>query len=696
MSSSRTINIVIVMLITFSTSTFGNRVGYGAPPPPMKLAPVASFNYAPAAPVVNQAVQFTDTSTNFPTSWFWSFGDGLVSRFRDPSHRYMAAGSYTVALTAISSKGVNTMTRILVVNGSGPVASFRLTPESPLAGQTVNFTDSSTNDPTTWSWNFGDGGTSLVRNPEHIYTQGGAFTITLVVANGTGSGTFSRTLTVRAAAPVAKFNFAPSDPAPGQPVTFTDGSSGSPTSWSWNFGDGGISSNQNPTHTYAAIGNYNVKLVATNAGGSNTISKTVTVAATGPAFTLTQSISDQAQETTLAFSGLGMITGTFESQTFFPPGKVADYTGFQYLRDNDPDRMGHNTSFLTRVAYNVIYVLNDTQFEQLKTLAVAQQTNIDAYGTKRFPLMKAFRRQLDGEIPIGATGLNLNAVRKASRELYLIDGQISYDRAVLYASILNSLNPTQMAYLTAMKGKGWNSWPEVTKEMVDSRMKSLPQGTAVAVMTYAGDLFSWYAGSIDADVYFCPERHGTYFGSFYIKDAPAIGHEGYSINEQLTATAGSALCDSSKGYVSANQAVIVSNLVETQRQNLYGSPVASIVSVRTEIATLLRSLLIMADTAGDVRKRVLALSETYGDLDGTNNYHYATAFAQIRSTLTSDQKARLLALRKSIMSGTYADGTAFDFTICTTPYLYSSPITNQSQLAGYIGNTDWLFFEPQQ
>ena len=42
-------------------------------------------------------------------------------------------------------------------------------------------------------------------------------------------------------------------------------------------------------------------------------------------------------------------------------------------------------------------------------------------------------------------------------------------------------------------------------------------------MTYAGDLFSWYAGSLEADVYFCPERQGTYYGGFYIKDAPAIG-----------------------------------------------------------------------------------------------------------------------------------------------------------------------------
>jgi len=108
------------------------------------------------------------------------------------------------------------------------------------------------------------------------------------------------------------------------------------------------------------------------------------------------------------------------------------------------------------------------------------------------------------------------------------------------------MDANQIAYLDAMKGKGWASWPDITNEQVKSKMAGLPQGTAVAVMTYAGDLFSWYAGSVEADVYFCPERQGTYYGGFYIKDAPAIGHEGYSIDEQLTATAGSALCDSSK------------------------------------------------------------------------------------------------------------------------------------------------------
>jgi hypothetical protein len=417
---------------------------------------------------------------------------------------------------------------------------------------------------------------------------------------------------------------------------------------------------------------------------------------TGPAsrFNLEQSISDGAQRTTLAFSGLAMMTGNLEAQSFFPPGKVADYTGFQYLRDNDPDDMGHNTSFLTRVANNVIYILNDSQLARLKALASAQVEQIDLYGYKRFPLMKAFRRVLDGDIPRGSTGLNLNAVKRASRELYLLDGQISFDRAVLYAEIIRSLDSKQKAYLDSMKGKGWSSWPDVTSEQIRSKMTGLPQGTSVAVMTYASDLFSWYAGSLDADVYFCPERHGTYFGGFYIKDAPAVGHEGYSIDEQLTATAGAALCDSSRGYVTPSQAALMSSLVATQRNNLYAAPGSNIVTARTQIATLLRGFLTATTSTEAVRSQVLALSGTYGDLDGENNYHYATVFAQVYESLTSDQRSRLAELRKSIMSGTYPDGTRFDFSVCTTPFLYSAIITDRRVLAPYVDDTDYLFFEP--
>lgn len=417
-----------------------------------------------------------------------------------------------------------------------------------------------------------------------------------------------------------------------------------------------------------------------------------TVQNSNDAFNMSQTISDEAQRNTLAFSAFAMMTGNLQSQTFFPPGKVADYTGFQYLRDNDADDMGHNTSFLTRVSYNMIYMLTDAQFAQLKVLATAQMSQIDQYGYMRFPLMKAFRRMLSNEIPAGSSGLNLNSVKKASREMYIIDGQISFDRAVLYSNILNSLSADQQAYIKAMMGNGWGSWPEITNDQIKSKMSTLTQGTAVAVMTYAGDLFSWYAGSVDADVYFCPERHGTYFGSFYMKDAPAIGHEGYGIDEQMTAVVGSMLVDASQGYVTASQATLMSSLVETQRNNLYAGT-SSIVSVRAQIATLLRKLLFsMADSAA-IRTQVLSLSSTYGELDGENNYHYASVISNVYNTMSSEQKTRIDSVRHKIMSGTYSDGTPFDFYLCNTYYLYSNPVT-ADQLSPYISNTDYLFFEP--
>ena len=436
-------------------------------------------------------------------------------------------------------------------------------------------------------------------------------------------------------------------------------------------------------------------LAACGGGGSSEPTSAAPRASTvngtpAPTMNMAQTISDGAQSTTMAFSGVALMTGNLAAQSFFPPGKVADYTGFQYLRDNDPDNMGHNTSFLTRVANNVIYILNADQLAQLSALAAAQQSRVDSYGYQRYPMMQAFRRLIDGNIPSGSAGLNLNAVKAASRALYLIDGQISFDRAVLYASVINSLDATQLAYLAAMKGKGWSSWPDITDAQIASKVSGLAQGSKVAVMTYASDIYSWYAGSLEADIYFCPERHGTYYGGFYIKDAPAVGHEGYSINEQMTATAGAALIDTSKGYVTQSQATTMYSLVATQKDNL-----TSIVSTRTQIATLLRSLLNASTSADTVKTQILSLSGIYGELDGANNYAYATTFAQVYQTLSADQKTALAALRKSMVSGTYADGTAFDFSLASTPFLYSN-VLSDAQIAPYISDaaSSALFFEP--
>jgi hypothetical protein len=368
-------------------------------------------------------------------------------------------------------------------------------------------------------------------------------------------------------------------------------------------------------------------------------------------FTMAQTLSDGAQLTTLAFDGLAFLTGNPGSDSFFPPGKVADFWGFQYLRDNDPSGMGHNTDFLTRASLNMFSILDASQNAQLITLAKGQVTAINDYGYKRFVLMSAFRRQLSGSLPSGTTGLSQSAVKSFSADLYQLDGEISYQRALVMGSILSNLNTAQKTYLAGMVGKGMTSWPVVAEP---DELRGLSHDEKVAVMTYAGDLFSWYAGSLEADVYFCPERQGTYFGSFYMKDAPAVGNPGYSIGTNITADYGNAFIKT----LSASQAPTITNLVTTQKASLLG-----IVDVRTAISTELRKA--MSGVTPD-QATVLALMRTYGELDGEIIYQYATAFSTVNSSLTSAQSASLTAMRQTLLGS---------LSLPSSAYLYATPIT---------------------
>ena len=629
-------------------------------------------------------------------------------------------GNYLASLVVSDGKLSSPPSKVSVTvsaANAAPVANAGA-PQGVLTGTRVTLNGAASSDANgdklSYAWNLNSRPTASVAalsnastvSPSFVADVAGNYVATLVVNDGkVNSATSSTTVTAASAnvAPVAMAGAAQSV-ALGALVTL-DGSASSDANgdalrYAWTLTSKPTSStatltaasSAKPTFKPDVAGNYVASLIVNDGKLSSAVSTvTVTASATQTAkMNMAQTISDGAQGTTMAFSGLALMTGNLDAQSFFPPGKVADYTGFQYLRDNDPDNMGHNTSFLTRVANNVIYILNDSQLAQLSALAATQQSQIDLYGYKRFPLMQAFRRLIDGNVPAGSSGLNLNAVKKASRELYLIDGQISYDRAVLYANVINSLSATQKAALDAMKGKGWSSWPDISDAQIASKTAALAQGSKVAVMTYASDIYSWYAGTLEADIYFCPERHGTYYGGFYIKDAPAVGHEGYSIDEQMTATAGAALIDATKGYVTPAQASTMYALVATQKDNLN-----SIVRTRTQIATLLRSLLVSQANAASVKTQVLALSASYGEIDGANNHLYATTFSSVYKTLGADQKTKLAALRKTMMSGKYADGTVFDFSVASTPFLYSA-VLGEAQVAPYISDavSSTLFFEP--
>jgi PKD repeat protein len=143
----------------------------------------------------------------------------------------------------------------------------------------VSFTDTSTGAPTSWAWTFGDGGTSTSQNPTHTYNAAGSYTATLNATNAGGTNSATKTISVSAApvAPTAAFTASPTTGSAPLLVSFTDTSTGLPTSWAWDFGDSGTSTSQNPTHTFSANGVYTVQLTATNAEGSTSTTHAITV-----------------------------------------------------------------------------------------------------------------------------------------------------------------------------------------------------------------------------------------------------------------------------------------------------------------------------------------------------------------------------------------------------------------------------------
>ncbi|AKB32822.1 cell surface protein [Methanosarcina siciliae HI350] len=376
--------------------------------------PTADFSATPTSGDSPLTVQFTDESTGSPTSWAWDFdNDGTVdSTDQNPSHEYTVEGTYTVTLTATNAYGNDTETKtgyILVTNLTNPnrftnpgfetgdftgwttgsttsistskihsgaygthldmsgtqdtnfvqqsvdltnvasfsfwgygesttrtyyvyiddvlvaqpaatpnvwtqytiptnysgvhtvavkwigsysfgadiddfsmncvYANFTATPTLGIAPLTVQFTDKSSGSPISWSWDFGDGDdtNSTVQNPVHVYAEPGLYNVILTTTYVSGNSySEEKTDYINVTSggsggdvPVAAFTADPISGTVPLTVQFTDNSTGSPTSWFWDFGDGATSNESSPIHTYSAAGNYTVNLTVENTAGTD-------------------------------------------------------------------------------------------------------------------------------------------------------------------------------------------------------------------------------------------------------------------------------------------------------------------------------------------------------------------------------------------------------------------------------------------
>jgi PKD repeat protein len=264
------------------TKTFYITVNQGA------IAPEAEFMADQTVVSEGSQVSFTDLSTNNPTNWVWSFPGGTpgVSTDQHPVITYNVAGTYDVTLVASNSAGNDTETKTFYITvnaaGAAPEADFVADQTILTEGGQVNFTDLSTNNPTGWVWSFPGGmpGSSTDQNPMVTYNTAGTYDVTLVASNSAGNDTETKTLyiTVNNAqtAPEADFMANQTVVTEGDQVSFTDLSTNNPNNWVWSFPGGtpGVSTDQNPVITYNSAGTYDVTLVASNAIGNDTETKT--------------------------------------------------------------------------------------------------------------------------------------------------------------------------------------------------------------------------------------------------------------------------------------------------------------------------------------------------------------------------------------------------------------------------------------
>ena len=259
------------------------------------LIPEADFSSSATTIYAEETVDFTDLSTNNPTSWNWDFpgGNPSASALQNPVVMYPTPGVYDVSLTVTNTFGFSTEIKtayITVLEIPLPEADFSSSATTIYAEETVDFTDLSTNNPTSWNWDFpgGNPSASALQNPVVMYPTPGVYDVSLTVTNTFGSSTEIKTayITVLSQAVIAAdFTSDVTQIETGDIVHFYDQSTGNPTFWEWEFNGGAPSVNyqQNPVVIFNTPGEFDIKLTVSGLNGESTILKEKYITVTSPA-----------------------------------------------------------------------------------------------------------------------------------------------------------------------------------------------------------------------------------------------------------------------------------------------------------------------------------------------------------------------------------------------------------------------------
>ena len=351
-----------------------------------------------------------------------------------------------------------------------------------------------------------------------------------------------------------------------------------------------------------------------------------------PKYSIEQATSDNAQLNTISFAAMSFMSSDLCEISFLPPGKHASFFGFQYLRDVVGGRAGHEQNFVPRVANNMLYILNSKQKAILLEMAKKQQDKIQEFALMRFPILMAIEKFANNDLPNGKKQLKKRAIVKQSGDLYALDGELSYERAIGFAKVINSLTQKQKRYLDKFKNKDFSSWPK-RKDQLNKR--EYDHEVHVSLMTYSSELFSWYLGDVKKDTYFTPERTASYFGSYWTKAAPmkAVKRDNYRISTSLTSDSGTNFLQSLDNDMQSK----ITDLVQEQKRHLN-----QMVTLRKNIANQTREIY---NGKKDNLEMIVNLSREFGELDGKITYMYANTFRDIKNNLSSSKLKNAIKLR---------------------------------------------------
>lgn len=234
----------------------------------VKLLPVCATNAAFTFTENGNIITFNNESES-STEWLWSFGDGITSTQKHPIHEYADVGIYEVCLVSSALDCLSdTFCTVIQICGAPAEAAFNYV----LDGGAATFTNSSIN-ASTWSWNFGDGDTSAIENPEHTFVNNGNYIVCLTAIDaGCSESVYCDTITVCINETLSQFEFA----IDGGDVDFFN-TSPSFSDLFWTFGDGETSTEEDPNHFYSESGTYEVCLVVTDACGTDTTCQTIEI-----------------------------------------------------------------------------------------------------------------------------------------------------------------------------------------------------------------------------------------------------------------------------------------------------------------------------------------------------------------------------------------------------------------------------------